>query len=86
MDQSALRWFGHVERIEDDRLERKGYESEVQGPRYRGRPCKGWMDGVKEELTKRGLTIQGAKECIQDWREWRSVCRGGHLDVGKPPV
>ena len=41
MDQSILRWFGHVERMEDDRLARKVYESEMQGPRYGGRPRKG---------------------------------------------
>ena len=76
MDQSILRWFGHVERMEDDRLARKVYESEMQGPRCRGRPRKGWMDGVKEVLSKRGLNIQEAKECVQDRREWRSVCRG----------
>ena len=64
MDQCVLRWFGHGERMEDDRLARKVYESEMQGPRYRGRSREGWMNGVKEVLTKRGLTIQEAKECV----------------------
>ena len=73
MDQNVLRWLGHVERMEDDRLARKVYELEVQGPRCRGRPRKEWMDGVKEVLTKMGLTIQEAKACIQDRREWHSV-------------
>ena len=77
MDQSTLRWFGHVERMEDDRLAKKVHESEMQGPRCRGRPRKGWMDGVKEVLTKRALTIQEVKECVQDRREWRIICRGG---------
>ena len=77
MDQSVLRWFGHVERMEDDRLAMNVYESEVQGLRCRGRPRKGWMDDVKVVLPKRGLNIQEAKECIQDRREWRSICWGG---------
>ena len=63
MDQSTLRWFGHVERKEDVRLAKKLYESEMQGPRCRGRLGKGWLDSVKEVLSKKGLTIQEAKEC-----------------------
>ena len=43
MDQSTLRCFGHVERMEDDRLAKKVYELEMQGPRCRGRTGKGWM-------------------------------------------
>ena len=52
MNQSTLKWFRYVERMEDDRLARKVYESEMQGPRCRGRPRKGWMDNVKE-ISKR---------------------------------
>ena len=60
MDQSILRLFGHVERIKDDRLAKKVHESVMQGPRYRGRPCKGWMDGVKQVLSKKGPNFPGS--------------------------
>ena len=76
MAQSALRWFGHVGKMEDDRLAKKVYESEMQGPRCRGRSGNGWMDGVKEVLCKRDLTIQEVRECIKDMQEWHSVCWG----------
>ena len=69
LDRSILRWFDHVERMEYDRLARKVYEWEVQGPRCRGGLRKGWMDGVNEVLAKKGLTIQEAKECIQNMRK-----------------
>ena len=65
MDQSILRWFGHVERMENDVLARRMYESEMQGHRCRERPYKRWMDGVKKVLYKRGLNNQEAKECVQ---------------------
>ena len=91
MDQSILRWLGHVERMEDDSRARKVYEQVMQGFRCRGRPRKGWLDGVKEMLSKRGLTIHEVKECVEDRREWLSVCvgkerRGRQHDVGEPPV
>ena len=41
IDQSVLRWFGHIERMEDNKLAREVYELEMQEPRCRGRSCKG---------------------------------------------
>ena len=35
-----LRWFGHEERMEDDRMAKRVYDSGV-----RGRPMRVWMDG-----------------------------------------
>lgn len=76
MDQGVLRWFGHVERMGDDRMAKRVYESDVRGVRRRGRPRKCWMDGVKEVLARKGLNIQEARVSVQDRNEWRSVCRG----------
>ena len=86
MDQSVLRWFGHVERMEDDRLVKRVYDSEVMGGRRRGRPRKCWIDGVKEVLERKGLSMEEARECVQDRGEWRSVCKGGRRAAGEPPV
>ena len=68
-----------IERMEDYRLARKVYESKMQRPRCRGRLCRGWMDDVKEVLSKRGLNIQEEKECVQDKWEWYSVCWGNDV-------
>ena len=38
--QGALRWFGHVERMGDERMAKRVYESYVRGVRRRGRPRK----------------------------------------------
>ena len=37
------------------------------------------MDGVKECLSVRGLTIQEAKECVEDRNEWKRIA-GGDVD------
>ena len=76
IDQGVLRWFGHVQRMGDERMAKRVYESDVRGVRRRGRPRKCWMDGVKEVLARKGLTIQEAKVSVQDRNEWRSICRG----------
>ena len=37
-DQRVLRWFGHVERMDEYRMARKVLMAEVSGGRVRGRP------------------------------------------------
>ena len=44
-DQRVLRWFGHVERMDDYRITRRVLMAEGSGGRVRGRPRLGWMDG-----------------------------------------
>merc|ERR1712002_507535 len=40
IDQGILRWFGHVERMGNERLVKRVYDSEVRGVRRIGRPRK----------------------------------------------
>ena len=49
-DKRELRWFGHVERMDEYRMARRVLMAEVSGGRVRGRPRLGWMDGVKVAL------------------------------------
>ena len=38
VDQRVLRWFGHVERMDEYRIARRVLMAEVSGRRLRGRP------------------------------------------------
>ena len=58
----VLRWFGHVERMDGERMAKRIYGSGVEGRRGRGRPNMGWMEGVKSALRARGLTLDQARE------------------------
>ena len=77
IDQGVSWWFGHVERMGDEKIVKRVYESDVRCFRRRGRPRKCWMDGVKEELARKSLNIQEVKVRVEDRNEWRSMCRGG---------
>ena len=59
-DQRVLRWFGHVEKIDEYRMGRSVLMVEVSGRRVRGRPRLGWMDGVKVAH----MSSIWAKECM----------------------
>ena len=57
-DQRALRWFGHVERMDDYRMSRRVLMAEVSGGRVRGRPRLGWVDGFNQLKTNLKKTIK----------------------------
>ena len=71
-DQRVLRWFGHVERMDDYHMARRLLMAEVSGGRVRGRPRLGWMDGVKVASGNRGMTVEAARQSTKDRKEWRS--------------
>ena len=60
-DQRVLRWFGHVERMDVYRMDRRVVMAGVSGGRVRGRPRLGWMDGVKV-VGNRGMTVEAARK------------------------
>ena len=70
-DQRVLRWFWHMERMDEYRMARK-LLAEVSGGRVRGRPRLGWMDGMKVALGNRGMTVEAARQCACA-KEWRAV-------------
>ena len=73
-DQRVLKWFGNVERMDEYHMARRVLMAEVSGGRVRRRPRLGWMDGVKVALGNRGMTVEAARQCSKDRREWRAWC------------
>ena len=61
-DQRVLRWFGHVERMDEYRMARRVLMAEVRGGRVRGRLRLGWMDGEKVALGNRGMAVEAARQ------------------------
>ena len=70
-DQRVLRWFLHVERMNEYRMARRVLMAEVCGGRVRERPRLGWMDGGKLALGNRGMTVEAARQYAKDRKEWR---------------
>ena len=72
-DQRVLRWFGHVERMDEYRMARRVLMAEVNEGRVLGRPRLGWTDGVKVALGNRGMTMEAVRQCAKYWKEWRAL-------------
>ena len=73
MDQSVLRWFGHLEIMNEYRMTRRVLMVEVGGGWERGRPRFGLKDGVKMDLVDRGITVEAVQQCAKDRKEWRAM-------------
>ena len=72
-DKRVLKWFRHVERMDEYRIARRVLMSEASLGRVRGRPRLGWMDGVKVALGNREMTVEAARQCAKDRKEWRAL-------------
>ena len=73
VDMNVLRWFSHVERMDNERLLKKVMNAKVNGRSARGRPRFGWMDGVKRALDDRGMDVREASVRARDRNEWRMI-------------
>ena len=69
-DQRVLRWFGHMERMDEYRMAGRVLMAEVSGGRVRGRPRLGCMDGVKVALGNRGMTVEAARKTGKSGEPW----------------
>ncbi len=81
--RQMLTWFGHMERMEEGKMTRRVYMSEIEGGNVRGRPPVKWRDRVQEYVRERGGGFwrnlkQARREC-QDKERWRFFYRGHPL-------
>jgi hypothetical protein len=54
--KGRLRWLGHVERMSEERAVKRLYQNTAEGSRSVGRPRLRWMDDVREDLRRMGVT------------------------------
>ena len=69
VQETRLRWFGHVMRRDEEYVGQKVMRMEVQGQRRRGRQRKRWWELVKEDLKEKELDVESA----QDRKEWKRL-------------
>ena len=76
IEKNQLRWFGHVQRMNDNRIAKSVYRAKAQGKRPRGRPRRKWEDDIREAMKIRNMTFaEGNKKC-QDRVVWRGIVAG----------
>ena len=71
-----LRLFGHICRMNDNRLIKHTIFAKIDGKPRRGRPCREWLDDIKNWCGRSG---QDLLHLAQDRRMWRKLI---HTVVG----
>ncbi len=73
--RQMLKWFGHMERMEEGKMTRRVYMSETEGGNVRGRPPVKWRDRVQEYVRERGegssRNLEQARRVCQDRERWK---------------
>ena len=66
--QNGLRWFGHIQRREEDHIVKAVQGIKVQGQRKNGRPEMRWRDVINKDLKELNLRPEDALD-RKLWRE-----------------
>jgi hypothetical protein len=77
---NRLRWLGHVQRLEENRIPPKILYMNLEATRLRGRARNRWQDEVRED----GRLVGGKrwKERVynrEDWKKVLSMARNCHI-------
>jgi len=70
---NRLRWFGHVQRMGENRIPQRVLYMNLGTTRLRGRPRNRWQDEVRED----GRIVGGEvwQEEVHNRREWKKLLR-----------
>ena len=76
--KAQLRWVGHVVRMDNNRLPKMVFFSELAtGGRKVGRPLKRYKDSLKDTLKVCGIPLDGWETLAADRKAWRSAVHRG---------
>jgi hypothetical protein len=75
-----IRWFGHVERMEDNAMSKRMLKGRLYSKRRKGSPRMRWVDDVQSDLKK--MQVKGWKEKMKDRKQWRLVVEEANAHPG----
>jgi len=66
IEQNQLKWYGHIQRMAEERLPKIALKWMPKQKRACGRPKKNWMEGIKKAMNERNLN-EGQWEDRKQW-------------------
>jgi hypothetical protein len=74
IQKKRLRWYGHIQRREEEFVTMRVLKMEVEGKRAGERPRRRWMECVKEDMAEKKLKTHDAA----DRPRWRTLTKNGN--------
>ena len=71
IERNQLRWFGHLNRMQDKRIPKQIFDCKQQGKLPRRRSRKMWGEVITEIVEKRECKLRDAKKMSRDRDRWR---------------
>jgi hypothetical protein len=75
-----IRWLGHLERMEEDRVTKKIFTQELEGTRRWERHRKGWKGEAERDLQVLG--VRRWSELVIDREKWKAIVRQAKAHSG----
>jgi len=75
-----LRWLGHLETMEENRMLKKIFTLELEGTRRRGRRRKRWKEEVERDLQVLG--VRRWKVVVAGRKKWKHIVRQAKAHSG----
>jgi len=75
-----ISWLGQLERMEEDRMNKKIFAQELGGTRRRGRPRKRWKEEVERD--REVLGVRRWREFVADRKKWKDIVRQAKAHSG----
>ena len=66
-----MKWFGHVNRMTENRAPKQCMEAKMEGKKTRGRQRKTYMDEIEKAGRDRGKTMGEMKKLSQNRKKWK---------------
>ena len=77
---NRLRWFGHVQRMEENRISKRVFYMNLGTTRLRGRPRNRWQDEVREDgRIVGGDRWQGKVHTSEEWKKLLRTARNRRM-------
>jgi hypothetical protein len=78
IEKNMVRWFGHVERMDERRLTKEIYKADLGGKAGRGRPRQTFLDQIREvSETYKVKSTRNRRACMSMIKseETKGVCK-----------
>lgn len=79
VERRQLSWWGHLNRMNNERPAKQIWEAKIQKRKKRGRPEQTWNNTITEIINERGRTWREARDMAVDKRAWTKFVHGGEI-------